>query len=832
MGNSHRMAAGDVDKARKDSEQMRAQQSSKHIRWFEDLGSGDVGQVGGKNASLGEMIASLKREGIRVPEGFATTASAYRHFLGENDIAQRIAEHLQSLKSDRSNLEKVGQSIRRLIKRQSMPESIQTAVHHAYDELSRRYGTKNVGVAVRSSATAEDLPEASFAGQQETYLNVTGKQDLVEAVKGCYASLFTDRAIAYRQEKGFEHMKVALSAGVQKMVRSDKAGSGVMFTIDTETGFDKVVMINAAWGLGETVVQGTVNPDEYAVFKPLLDDDELEPIVDRTIGGKKHKMVYGKRGNDTRTVKTAKKEQERAVLANDEILMLARWGVTIERHYGKPMDIEWAKDGESGELFIVQARPETVQSQKEAGSMKSYRLTESGKRLVAGLAIGQGIASGRAQRIDSPDQIDEFEDGAILVTDQTDPDWVPIMKRASAIVTDSGGRTSHAAIVSREMGMPAIVGTEDGTKKLKDGAMLTVSCAGGDTGYVYDGELDFEEKRVDLEGLPKTKTSIRMNIASPAAAFRWWRLPAEGIGLARLEFVINNTIKVHPLALVHFDDLKDKQAKKQIAELTAGYEDKTEYFVDHLSRGIARIAAAQYPHQVLVRLSDFKTNEYAQLLGGAEFEHDEENPMLGFRGASRYYSERYREAFALECRAVKRARERIGLENVAVMVPFCRTVDEADRVLELMADHGLVRGARGLAVYVMAEIPSNVVMADEFARRFDGFSIGSNDLTQLVLGVDRDSEELSHLFDENNPAVCRTIAELIKTAHAHNTQVSICGQAPSDYPEFAAFLVREGIDSISLNPDSVIGVLRRVAQVEADLGGGSAAAAPSSRESK
>jgi pyruvate, water dikinase len=796
-------------------EGMTAHRDAQHIRWFDSVTSDDVSEVGGKNSSLGEMIASLKREGIRVPEGFATTASAYWQFLDENNIADKIAEHVQSLKSDRSNLEKVGQTIRRLIRRQEMPGGIRAALHQAYDELSRRYGTRDVGVAVRSSATAEDLPEASFAGQQETFLNVTGKQALVDAVKGCFASLFTDRAIAYRQQKGFEHMKVALSAGVQKMVRSDKAGSGVMFTIDTETGFDKVVMINAAWGLGETVVQGTVNPDEYTVFKPLLETDGLEPIIDRAIGNKKHKMVYGKRGNDTRTVKTTRKEQEQAVLADDEIMQLARWGVAIERHYGKPMDIEWAKDGDNGELFIVQARPETVQSQKDVGTMKSYHLVEHGRRLISGLAVGQGIAAGKAQRIDSPDQIDDFEDGSILVTDQTDPDWVPIMKRAAAIVTDSGGRTSHAAIVSREMGMPAIVGTEDGTKQLKDGAMLTVSCAEGDTGYVYDGELDFEEERVDLENLPKTKTSIRMNIASPAAAFRWWRLPAEGIGLARLEFVINNVIKVHPLALVHFDDLKDKQAKKQIAALTTGYKDKTEYFVDHLARGMARIAAAQYPHPVLVRLSDFKTNEYAALLGGAEFEHNEENPMLGFRGASRYYSERYREAFALECRAVKRARERIGLENVVVMIPFCRTIEEADRVLSLMADHGLVRGVRGLAVYVMAEIPSNILLADQFSSRFDGFSIGSNDLTQLVLGVDRDSEELSHLFDENNAAVRRAIADLIATAHRHNARVSICGQAPSDYPDFAAFLVREGIDSISLNPDSVIPVLRRVAAVEA-----------------
>lgn len=789
-------------------------QEYKYVRWLEDLGNDNVPQVGGKNASLGEMLSALKDQGVRVPEGFATTAEAYRRFLQANDLTEKITARLSELADDRSNLDKIGGSIRKAISNGDFPDDFAAEITQAYADLSRRYNTKNLSVAVRSSATAEDLPDASFAGQQETYLNVRGADDLLKAVRRCYASLFTDRAIAYRQEKGFDHMKVALSAGVQKMVRADIAGSGVMFTLDTETGFRNVVTINAAWGLGENVVQGTVNPDEYVVFKPLLDGDGLCPIIEKECGTKKKKMIYGKSGR-TKNLSTKRDEQRSLVLGDDQILALARWAVAIEDHYGRPMDIEWALDGESDELYIVQARPETVQSQKTVATMKTYRLLQKGKRLAIGLSIGQGVAAGPAQLLESPDQIEEFEDNSILITGQTDPAWVPIMKRASAIVTDHGGRTSHAAIVSRELGIPAVVGAEDATKKVKDGAEVTVSCAEGDQGYIYEGELDFESKELSLEDIPETKTTIRMNLASPAASFRWWQLPAQGVGLARMEFIINNIIKAHPLALVHFDELKDKDAKKRIAELTRGYQDKVEYFVEHLALGIARIAAPQYPHQVLVRTSDFKTNEYADLIGGAEFERHEDNPMLGFRGASRYYSERYREAFGLECRAIKKVREEIGLDNVAVMIPFCRTVDEADRVLRVMADHDLIRGEKGLQVYVMAEIPSNIILAEQFAQRFDGFSIGSNDLTQLVLGVDRDSEELSELFDESNEAVRRMIRQLIEKAHQEDCEVSICGQAPSDDPDFAAFLVEAGIDSISLNPDSVIQVKRRVAELEA-----------------
>ncbi len=786
------------------------------VKWLDELSSDDVAAVGGKNASLGEMIQKLKHDNIRVPDGFATTSHAYRRFLAEAGIVDKITSKLDELKKDGSNLEKIGKSIRKRIRKQALPEETVAAVSEYYTELSRRYGEDNIDVAVRSSATAEDLPDASFAGQQETFLNISGIDDLLDAIVKCYASLFTDRAIAYREEKGFDHMKVALSVGVQKMVRADKAGSGVMFSIDTETGFDKVVVINAAWGLGENVVQGTVTPDEYVVFKPLLGDDSVKPIIKKEIGSKEKKMVYSKRGsNATRNTDTTKKEQRSAVLSDDEILTLARWAVAIERHYGQPMDMEWARDGESGNLFIVQARPETVQQQKTGTSMKRYRLRDSGETIVEGLSIGQAIAAGKAQIIADADDIDAFKDGSILVTTMTDPDWVPIMKKAAAIVTDHGGRTSHAAIVSRELGIPAVIGTEDATSAIKDGSKITVSCAEGDIGKVYQGALEFDEEDVDLESIPQTETGVKINLASRASAFRWWRLPIDGVGLARMEFIINNVIKIHPMALVKYDELSDKSARQKIKKLTASYDDKSEYFVDNLARGIATIAASQHPNEVIVRMSDFKTNEYADLIGGEQFEIDEANPMLGFRGASRYSNERYREGFALECRAIRKVREEIGFDNVSIMIPFCRTVEEADRVLEALAENGLGRGVGGLRVFVMAEIPSNIILADQFAQRFDGFSIGSNDLTQLVLGIDRDSDEMSDEFDERDPAVKRTIADLIETAHKHGVEVGICGQGPSDHPEFAEFLVREGIDSISLNPDSVVEVKRAIAELEA-----------------
>ncbi len=788
---------------------------NKYVAWFEKLGSDDTDLVGGKNASLGEMIKSLKDEGIRVPDGFATTADAYWEFIKSNNLGEKIRGHLESLEKKEKSLEQTGKAIRRLFLSATFPDEINQAVADAYEALSHRYDTDEVDVAVRSSATAEDLPQASFAGQQETFLNITGKDELLDACRKCFASLFTDRAISYRTENGFDHMKVALSVGVQKMVRSDKDSAGVMFSIDTETGFRDLVVITGAWGLGENVVQGAVTPDEFLVFKPLLDDHNLTPIIGKTLGAKEKKIVYARGGSSTtKNLDTPKKERSRFVLADEEILKLARWAVTIEKHYQRPMDIEWAKDGDSGQLYIVQARPETVQSQKQADSLKSYWLKERSERLVTGLSIGEAIAAASVCKIKSADEIDQFKEGTILVTEMTDPDWVPIMKKAAGIVTDHGGRTCHAAIVSRELGIPAIVGTGNATEKLDDDDEITISCAEGDKGYVYRGILDYEEEAISLDDIPKTRTRIMMNVASPDAAFRWWRLPCRGIGLARMEFIINNIIKVHPMALIHFDQLEDSDARKQIRDLTRQYDDKSRYFVDHLARGIAKIAAAQYPEPVIVRMSDFKTNEYADLIGGAQFETDESNPMLGFRGASRYYSDRYREGFDLECRAIKQVRENIGLSNVLIMIPFCRTIAEADKVLGVLADNGLKRGENGLEIYVMAEIPANIILAGQFADRFDGFSIGSNDLTQLVLGVDRDSSELADLFDERNEAVKAEIGHLIRTAHEKNRKVGICGQAPSDHPDFAAFLVEQGIDSISLNPDSVISVIKQVAEAE------------------
>ncbi|MBD3182440.1 phosphoenolpyruvate synthase [Candidatus Poribacteria bacterium] len=790
---------------------------SKYIRWLEELSNDDVPLVGGKNASLGEMIRELKDEGVRVPSGFATVAEAYWDFLEANDIKDKISSHLEELEKENQSLEKTGKSIRRLIRRGNFPDEVASAILDSYKQLCEKYDSDEVDVAVRSSATAEDLPEASFAGQQETFLNVTGDDELMEACRKCYASLFTDRAISYREEKGFDHMNVALSVGVQKMVRSDKAGSGVMFSLDTETGFRDVVVINAAWGLGENVVQGSVIPDEYLVFKPLLDKENFKPIVDKVLGDKKKKMIYTGGGSQTvKNVNTSRREQNSFVLEDDEILQFARWAYVIEKHYDKPMDIEWAKDGESGELFIIQARPETVQSQKEASEMKRYKLKEDGEKILEGLAIGQAIAAGKVQVIKSADNIESFEDDSILVTGMTDPDWVPIMKKAAGIITDHGGRTSHAAIVSRELGIPAIVGTGNATSVLKGDQEITISCAEGDKGFIYEGILYFDESDINLQDMPETKTEIMMNIASPDGAFRWWRLPTDGIGLARMEFIINNIIKIHPMALVRFDDLDDREVKNQIEDLTQGYKDKPTYFVEQLSQGIAKIAASQYPKPVIVRMSDFKTNEYANLIGGKQFEPEEDNPMLGFRGASRYYSDRYREGFSLECQAIKRAREELGFDNVVMMIPFCRTIEEADRVFEVMSENNLKRDDSGLQVYMMSEIPSNIVLAEEFASRFDGFSIGSNDLTQLILGIDRDSAELSELFDERNEAVKKVIKELIENSHNSNTKVGICGQAPSDYPEFAEFLVKAGIDSISLNPDSIVDVKRRIAE----LGGG------------
>lgn len=784
------------------------------VLWFSGVGRGDVDKVGGKNASLGEMISHLKGAGIQVPDGFATTAAAYWHFIERNNLRAAMGEVLAGLSPDLGNLAVVGKEIRQLILKADIPEDLCTVIQEAY----RRLDDGNAGVAVRSSATAEDLPEASFAGQLESYLNIQGEDPLLRACKRCFASLFTDRAISYRESHGYGHMDVAVSVGVQRMVRSDLAGSGVMFSIDTETGFPETVLINAGWGLGETIVQGLVEPDEYHVFKPLLETDDALPIVHKALGAKAQKMIYGTdKDHPSVLIDTQTAERDRFVLTDSEVLQLARWAVAIERHYGQPMDMEWAKDGQTGDLFIVQARPETVQSRRSAGLLQSFRLRRKGDALVTGLAIGDAIATGTVCRLSNPEEISRFEDGAILVAENTDPDWVPIMKRAAAIVTDHGGRTSHAAIVSRELGVPAIVGTGTATRILSDGQEVTVSCAEGDTGTVYSGISDYEVTELDLGTIPETRTRIMINVANPAAAYRWWRLPAGGVGLARMEFIIGTLIKIHPLALLHPDKVDDMDARRAIEEATRGYDNKADYFVEKLAMGVARIAAAHHTKPVIVRMSDFKTNEYARLIGGAAFEPREENPMIGWRGASRYYSPAYRDGFAMECRAMRKCREEIGLRNVILMIPFCRTPQEADKVLKVMAENGLVRGQDGLKIYVMAEIPSNVILAEDFAKRFDGFSIGSNDLTQLVLGVDRDSAALSTLFDERDPAVTTAIADLLSKARRSGAHTGICGQAPSDHPGFAQFLVRQGIESISVNPDSFMRVKEAVAAAEAGM---------------
>jgi pyruvate,water dikinase len=771
------------------------------VRPLAELGRGDIAVVGGKNASLGEMIGRLQGAGIKVPGGFATTAAAYWQFLEANALRAPIAAKLAQLAGDAHNLAALGKAVRAMILAAQFPAALSAAISRGYRDLGRP------AVAVRSSATAEDLPEASFAGQLESFLNVRGEQALLDACKRCYASLFTDRAIAYCRNNGFDLTTIALSVGVQRMVRAQKAGAGVMFSIDTETGFPRTVLVNAAWGLGESVVQGIVDPDEYQVFKPLLGDPALRPIVGRKLGAKARKMT-------SRLMATSKAERAAFVLADDEVLQLARWACAIEQHYGQPMDMEWAKDGGTGELFIVQARPETVQSRKSAGILRAYRLEKPGRSLVSGRAIGESIAAGKVCRLGSAREIGRFENGAVLVTRVTDPDWVPIMKNASAIVTDHGGRTSHAAIVSRELGLAAIVGAGNATTVLKDGMEVTVSCAEGEEGHVYEGRVEFAVEDIDVGVIPQTRTQVMINLAEPAAALRWWRLPADGVGLARMEFIISHLIRIHPMALVHFRELKNAATRRKIAQLTRGYEDKTQYFVDTLALGMARIAAAHYPKPVIVRTSDFKTNEYARLLGGEAFEPREENPMLGWRGASRYYSEGYREGFALECRALRRAREELGFSNIVVMIPFCRSPDEADRVLQEMARHGLERGRNALQIYVMCEIPANVILAEKFAARFDGFSIGSNDLTQLLLGVDRDNASLAALFDERNEAVTESIATLLAKAKRTGTKTGICGQAPSTHPEFARFLVAHGIDSISVTPDSFLAVKRAVAEAE------------------
>ena len=673
----------------------------------------------------------------------------------------------------------------------------------AYEKMENEYGP-DVDVAVRSSATAEDLPDASFAGQQETFLNIRGKEELLKACRKCFASLFTNRAISYRHDKGFDDFKIALSIGVQKMVRSDKASSGVIFTIDTETGFPQMVLVTGIWGLGENIVQGKVNPDEWYVFKPTLAKG-FNAIISKNRGTKVLRMVYTEDKNQpTKNINVEDRERRRFVLTDREVLKLAEWAVMIEKHYGKPMDIEWAKDGLTKKLYIVQARPETVQSQKNFSVLEEYIIKTKGKKLLVGSPVGTKIASGKVRVIMDPRQINQFKKNEVLVTDMTDPDWEPIMKMAAAIITNKGGRTCHAAIVSRELGIPCLVGTELATKKLKTGQTVTISCAEGEKGFVYDGKANFHLKRTSLKTMKRPKTKIMMNIGSPDIALANSFIPNDGVGLAREEFIINDYIQIHPLALLNYKNLKDKKAKKEITELTVGYPDKAKFFIDRLASGVGLIAAAYYPKDVIVRLSDFKTNEYANLIGGKDFEPTEPNPMIGWRGASRYYDPKYKAAFALECLAMKKVREEMGLTNVKIMIPFCRTVEEGKKVINELAGHGLKRGENGLEIYVMCEIPSNVILADQFSEIFDGFSIGSNDLTQLTLGLDRDSELVSHVYDERNPAVLKLVSQVIKVAHEKKRKIGICGQAPSDYPEFARFLVKEGIDSISLNPDTVI----------------------------
>ncbi|MCJ7668984.1 MAG: phosphoenolpyruvate synthase [Dehalococcoidia bacterium] len=794
----------------------------KFVRWFEEIGAHDIALVGGKNASLGEMIRNLSKKGINIPSGFAITAEAYKYVIEKAGIGQKIKDTLEDLDThDMENLAERGEKIRNLIAHSPCPKKVEEEIRVAYREMEKKYGG-GVDVAVRSSATAEDLPTASFAGQQTSYLNVRGEGDLLERVMDCFASLFTNRAISYRVDKGFDHRSVYLSVGVQKMVRSDLACSGVMFSIDTDSGFRDVVYITAAYGLGENVVQGVVDPDQFYVFKPTLKEG-FRPIVEKKLGTKDRKLVYMRHGSGAEQKEVKVEEQRQFALNDDEILILARWACIIEEHYGVPMDIEWAKDGANGGLFVVQARPETVHSQVDLASLRTYVLEERGKLLLRGEAVGTKIGQGEVCVIEDSCEIQKFKDGQVLVADMTDPDWEPIMKIASGIVTNKGGRTCHAAIVSRELGVPCVISTGNGTEVLKGAKEVTIDCSGGE-GRIYEGKLEYRIDEVEVTKLPRPKTKIMMNFGIPGGAFIQSQIPNDGVGLAREEFIINSYIGIHPMALIEYDKLKkaasedEKLAKviKEIDEKSAAYEDKRKFFIDTLAMGIAKIAAGFYPNEVIVRFSDFRTNEYANLIGGYRYEPKERNPMIGWRGASRYYDERFKPAFGLECQAIKGVRDEMGLTNVKVMVPFCRTPEEGRKVIEAMGEFGLRRGENGLEVYVMCEIPSNVILAEEFADVFDGFSIGSNDLTQLTLGLDRDSELVAHIFDERNEAVKRLVKQVIDAAHRHKPRrkVGICGQAPSDFPEFAEFLVECGIDSMSLNPDVVLSTRLNIAEVE------------------
>ncbi|MGD9032909.1 MAG: phosphoenolpyruvate synthase [Desulfobacteraceae bacterium] len=815
--------------------------SKNFILWFNEIGIDDVPMVGGKCASLGEMYRKLHDKGISIPNGFAITAYAYRYFLKYAGIEDEIKKVLKELETgDVHDLMRRGREVRDIIRHAEFPPDLTQAIYVAYDKLGEEFGQQgldDLDVAIRSSATAEDLPDASFAGQQDTFLNIRGKRSVLQACRNCFASLFTNRAISYRHDKGYGQFDVSLSIAVQKMVRSDSAYSGVIFSIDTETGFKDAVFLTAAYGLGENVVQGTVNPDEYYVFKPTLKMGK-KAIINRKVGDRDIKMVYSMEDEaTTKNVATTITERHRYVLDDDEIIKLAEWACIIEDHYSKeagyykPMDIEWAKDGDgvnegTGELFIVQARPETIHSQKDSNTYENYHLLEEGEILTSGTAVGMKVGQGVANVIESSAEMEKFKKGEVLVTNMTDPDWEPIMKLASAIVTNKGGRTCHAAIVSRELGIPCVIGTGNADELIQTGQKVTVSCCEGETGNVYEGILKFNVETMNLDELPTTRTKIMMNVGIPEQAFTQGMIPNDGVGLARIEFIINSHIGIHPLALIDYEKLKGKAASDQrvagvvykIDQITSVYEDKAQFFIDKLAEGVSRIGAGFYPNDVIVRLSDFKTNEYENLLGGYLYEPEESNPMIGWRGASRYYDENFKPAFELECRALHKARSEIGLTNIKVMIPFCRTPEEGRRVVDVMREFGLVQGDDGLEIYVMCEIPSNVICADQFAEIFDGFSIGSNDLTQLALGLDRDSSLVSHIYDERNDAVKRLVEQVINVAKKKGRKIGICGQAPSDFPDFADFLVECGIDSMSLIPDTVIKTRVAIAKKEKELG--------------
>ena len=794
------------------------------IKHFSEINIKDISSVGGKNASLGEMYSSLSTKGILVPEGFAVTAEGYRQFLNENKLSPILTSLLEEIDVKTfNNLSSIALQIRTKIMESTFPKSLEKEIIEAYQLLVKNSGEEKT-FAVRSSATAEDLPNASFAGQQETYLNVNGEINLIKACHRCYASLFTDRAIKYRSDNGFNHMKVALSIGVQTMIRSDLASSGVMFTIDPDTGFDKVVLISGAWGLGENVVQGTINTDEFLVYKPFLDKVK-NPIIAHKLGSKIKTMVYSKLNTDEITkpedalinIDTTEIKRNEYVLTDEEIIRLSKWACIIQEHYKCNMDIEWAKDGQNGKLYIVQARPETVHSNKKNSDYKQYTLLEKGDKLCSGAGLGNKIVSGKARILHSPSEISKLAKGEILVTERTDPDWDPVLKKAAAIITDQGGRTSHAAIVAREVGAIAVVGTGNGTQRIKDGQIITVSTAKGNTGDVYNGALKWDEKTIDISSVPKTKTKVMLILAHPDEAFGYSQLPNDGVGLMRMEFIISNSIGIHPMALKHFNTINDLKAKTKIESLTNLYKNKEEFFINKLAESTAKIAAAFYPKEVIVRMSDFKSNEYANLIGGQQFEPNEENPMIGFRGASRYYHPMYKDAFEMECKAMKVVRDEMGFTNVKLMIPFCRTISEAEKVIAVLKACGLKRNENGLELYVMIEIPSNALLAEEFAKHFDGFSIGSNDLTQLTLGADRDSELLSEIFSPFDPAVMQLIEMTLTKSKKTKTHTGLCGQAPSDYPEYAKFLVKNGIDSISFNPDALIKGIENIAEAEKDI---------------